>query len=66
MSVVRSVASKAATGPYGWMGGVGTSFLVDPRVRMTVILMTRRLMPRPDDVAAVDAVQTLAYQAMAS
>jgi len=33
---------------------------------MTGLLMTRRLRPGPDDVAVVDAVQTLAYQAMAS
>jgi CubicO group peptidase (beta-lactamase class C family) len=51
-------------GSYGWAGGFGTNFIVDPREEMVVILMTQRMMTSPDfDIVNRDLL-TLVYQAI--
>ncbi len=50
-------------GSYGWMGGFGTSVLVDPRAQLTTILLTQRLMRSADDTAITEEFQALAYEA---
>ncbi len=54
----------AGPGSYGWMGGFGTSFLVDPDAQSVIIMLTQRLMRSPDDTALSEEVQSLAYQAV--
>jgi CubicO group peptidase (beta-lactamase class C family) len=51
-------------GSYGWNGGYGTTFIVDPTEDMTAILLTQRLMRGPDDTAINDQFLTLAYAAI--
>jgi CubicO group peptidase (beta-lactamase class C family) len=51
-------------GAYGWDGGFGTSFLIDPTEEMIAILMIQRMMTRPDDDAIKRDFLTLAYQAI--
>jgi CubicO group peptidase (beta-lactamase class C family) len=51
-------------GSYGWNGGFGTSFLVDPAEDMIVILLIQRLMRGPNDVAINRDFLTLAYRAI--
>jgi CubicO group peptidase (beta-lactamase class C family) len=53
-------------GSYGWMGGFGTSVLIDPVARMTTILLIQRLMRGPDDAALTTEVQGAAYVALQS
>lgn len=52
-------------GSYGWVGGFGTGFLIDPNTGMTTIVMTQRLMRGPDDATLIERVQTFACQAFA-
>ncbi len=54
----------ANPGSYGWMGGFGTSVLVDPEAQLTTILLTQRLMRSADDTAITEEFQALAYQAV--
>jgi CubicO group peptidase (beta-lactamase class C family) len=51
-------------GTYGWDGGLGTSWRVDPREEMVTILMTQKAWtaPRPPDVCL--DFSTSAYQAI--
>lgn len=53
-------------GAYGWTGGLGTSFLVDPRRDLAVVILTQRLF----DTAALPpwhaAIQEAAYRAIGS
>jgi CubicO group peptidase (beta-lactamase class C family) len=51
-------------GSYGWMGGFGTSFCIDPREDLVAILLTQRLMTGPNDTDISDDFLTLAYQAI--
>ena len=42
------------SGAFGWDGGLGTSWLVDPSQDLTVIVLTQRMFENPDlTVAAV-------------
>ncbi len=50
-------------GSYGWMGGFGTSVLVDPRAQLTTILLTQQLMRSADDTTITEEFQALAYEA---
>jgi CubicO group peptidase (beta-lactamase class C family) len=36
------------SGAFGWDGGLGTSWLVDPSQDLTVIVLTQRMFERPD------------------
>jgi CubicO group peptidase (beta-lactamase class C family) len=54
------------SGSYGWMGGFGTSVLIDPIACMTTIVMIQRLMRGPDDAGLTEEVQAAAYAALES
>lgn len=56
----RVGASGFPPGSYGWTGGFGTSFVMDPSRRLIAILLTQRLMMAPDDIALAVAFQSLA------
>jgi CubicO group peptidase (beta-lactamase class C family) len=62
--VTRRDSISASPGQYGWMGGFGTSFVVDPAENMVAILMVQRLMTGPNDTKISDDFLTLAYQAI--
>jgi CubicO group peptidase (beta-lactamase class C family) len=62
--VTRRDAISATPGRYGWMGGFGTSFVVDPAENIIAILMLQRLMTGPNDTKISDDFLTLAYQAI--
>lgn len=63
-TVNRRDGIAAVPGAYGWAGGYGTTWLTDPAERMVSVVMTQRLMNRPDDMALNETVQTLSYQAI--
>ena len=54
----------ADTGAFGWNGGFGTSWVVDPGRDLVVIVLTQRMFQSPDDTQAHDALQTAAYSAL--
>lgn len=54
----------ANPGSYGWSGGFGTHFIVDPAEELVAILLTQRLMRGPDDSAPARKLFTLAYAAI--
>jgi CubicO group peptidase (beta-lactamase class C family) len=62
--VTRRDSIFASPGQYGWMGGFGTSFVVDPAENVVAILMLQRLMAGPNDTKISDDFLTLAYQAI--
>jgi CubicO group peptidase (beta-lactamase class C family) len=62
--VKRRDSIFATPGQYGWMGGFGTSFVVDPAENVVAILMLQRLMTGPNDTKIGDDFLTLAYQAI--
>ena len=45
-------------------GGFGTSFLIDPSARMTIILLAQRLMRGRDDAALTAEIQAAAYEGL--
>ncbi|HTS15771.1 MAG TPA: serine hydrolase domain-containing protein [Candidatus Sulfotelmatobacter sp.] len=53
------------SGAYGWDGGFGTSWLVDPRHDLVVVVMTQRLFESATAPAVHQAVRRAAYAAMA-
>jgi CubicO group peptidase (beta-lactamase class C family) len=55
----------ADSGAFGWDGGFGTSWLVDPRHDLTVIVMTQRLFESPRTPAVHRDIQAAAYRALA-
>jgi CubicO group peptidase (beta-lactamase class C family) len=50
-------------GSYGWNGGFGSSWLVDPTRDLTVIVLTQRLFDSPDLPEAHRDIQVAAYAA---
>lgn len=53
-------------GAYGWDGGLGTSWLVDPRYDLVIIVLTQRMVEGPEGSPAVhEAVRAAAYAALA-
>jgi CubicO group peptidase (beta-lactamase class C family) len=54
----------ANPGAYGWSGGLGTHFTVDPGEGLVAILLTQRMMTGPDDNAIGRDLFTLAYAAI--
>lgn len=57
---------SAVPGRYGWMGGAGTMFFVDPHEDMVAILLLQRLMTGPASDRIVAEFSRLAYQAITS
>ncbi len=62
--VTRRHDIAANPGAYGWTGGFGTSFVIDPAEGLAAMLMTQRLMRSPDDMALGRDLFTLAYAAI--
>jgi CubicO group peptidase (beta-lactamase class C family) len=55
------------TGAYGWDGGLGNTWLVDPAHDLAVIVLTQRLFDGPDGAPDVHgALQEAAYEALPS
>jgi CubicO group peptidase (beta-lactamase class C family) len=54
----------ADSGAFGWNGGFGTSWLVDPARDLVAIVLTQRMFQGPDDTQTHDALQTAAYSAL--
>jgi CubicO group peptidase (beta-lactamase class C family) len=52
-------------GAFGWDGGLGSSWLVDPAADLTVIVLTQRMFESPELPAVHRAVQAAAYAALA-
>jgi len=62
--VTRRDPTGANPGSYGWTGGRGTHFIVDPAADLVAILLTQRLMRGPNDMALNEEFLTLAFQAI--
>ncbi len=60
---VRGGAGAGSVGSYGWVGGFGTSILVDPTARTIAILLMQRLMRSADDTAINEQFTERAMQA---
>jgi CubicO group peptidase (beta-lactamase class C family) len=50
---------------FGWDGGLGTSWLVDPRRRLVVISLTQRMWPSAEPPAVHGDLQAAALAALA-
>jgi CubicO group peptidase (beta-lactamase class C family) len=57
--------SVLADGCYGWDGGFGTSFLVDPNRDLIVIVLTQRMFDSPDLPSVHRDIRSAAYAALA-
>jgi CubicO group peptidase (beta-lactamase class C family) len=53
------------SGAFGWDGGLGTSWLVDPSRDLTVIVLTQRMFENPDPPQVHRDIQAAAYAALA-
>jgi CubicO group peptidase (beta-lactamase class C family) len=53
------------SGVFGWDGGLGTTWQVDPKHDLTVIVLTQRMFDSSSRPAAHEAIVTAAYQALA-
>ncbi|RKH18838.1 class A beta-lactamase-related serine hydrolase [Corallococcus sp. CA047B] len=51
-------------GRYGWAGGFGTTFFIDPDQDLVALLLTQRIMSGPDDEAFAVAFSKAAYAAL--
>lgn len=58
------VISGDRAGAFGWDGGVGTSFLVDPLRDVVVIVLTQRMWEAPQPPAVHTDLQAAAYDAL--
>jgi CubicO group peptidase (beta-lactamase class C family) len=52
-------------GSFGWDGGLGTSWLVDPRRDLTIISLTQRMWETSDPPVVHRDIQSAAYEALA-
>jgi len=64
MVVAERTDPSANPGSYGWSGGFGTHFIVDPGERLFAVLLTQRMMQGPDDDRPGRDLFTLAYSAI--
>jgi CubicO group peptidase (beta-lactamase class C family) len=53
------------SGAFGWDGGLGTSWLVDPSQDLTVIVVTQRMFESPDPPLVHRDIQGAAHAALA-
>jgi CubicO group peptidase (beta-lactamase class C family) len=53
------------SGAFGWDGGFGSSWLVDPAHDLTVIVLTQRMWESPDPPQVHRDLQAAAYSALA-
>jgi CubicO group peptidase (beta-lactamase class C family) len=63
--VTRRFDPSQSVGRYGWDGGLGTSWFVDPAEDMTAILMTQKAWTSPAPPNVCLDFWTSAYQALA-
>ncbi|MDQ6857243.1 MAG: beta-lactamase family protein, partial [Candidatus Dormibacteraeota bacterium] len=59
------ITAGPRAGAFGWDGGLGTSWLVDPRRHLTVIVLTQRLFEGALDSQLHQDLQSAAYAACA-
>jgi CubicO group peptidase (beta-lactamase class C family) len=52
------------SGAFGWDGGLGTTWLVDPSQDLTVIVLTQRMFESPDPPEVHRDIQAAAYAAL--
>lgn len=57
------VVEGPRAGAFGWDGGLGTSFLVDPNRDLTTIVLTQRLFGGPESPQVHKELQTAAFAA---
>jgi CubicO group peptidase (beta-lactamase class C family) len=60
----RKINLATSPGRYGWDGGYGTSWYVDPNEEMIGILLTQRVLDGPAVMAVYSDFWTSAYQAL--
>src|ERR1019366_4083030 len=53
------------SGAYGWDGGLGSSWLVDPNYDLAVIVLTQRMFESPEAPNVHRDIQAAAYAALA-
>jgi CubicO group peptidase (beta-lactamase class C family) len=53
------------SGAYGWDGGLGSSWLVDPKQDLVVIVLTQRMFESPEPPQVHKDIQAAAYAALA-
>jgi CubicO group peptidase (beta-lactamase class C family) len=58
------VVSGELSGAFGWDGGLGSSFLVDPVRDLVVIVLTQRVWDSPNPPAVLTEIQSAAYSAL--
>lgn len=64
-SLCQSVITQGPrAGAFGWDGGLGTSWLVDPARALVVIVLTQRLWETPQAPAVHVELQDAAYAAL--
>ena len=56
--------ASGPVGKFGWDGGLGTSWYVDPQEQMVTILMTQAAFTSPDPPPVVRDFWTMAYAAI--
>jgi CubicO group peptidase (beta-lactamase class C family) len=59
------ITTGPRAGAFGWDGGLGTSWLVDPALDLTVIVLTQRLFDTAQAPAVHTDLQNAAYAAVA-
>jgi CubicO group peptidase (beta-lactamase class C family) len=59
------VTAGPRAGAFGWAGGSGATWLVDPVRELTVIVLTQRMFDSPTPPPVHDALQDAAYEAVA-
>jgi CubicO group peptidase (beta-lactamase class C family) len=62
--ITRRDPTGARPGSYGWTGGFGTNFIVDPAADLVAMLLVQRVMRGPSDAALNEEFLTRAYQAI--
>ena len=62
--IVRRDSLSSTPGQFGWDGGYGTSWAVDPAEQLTTVLLTQRLWDAATGPAVYHDFRTLAYQAI--
>ena len=63
-SLCQSVINEGARAGFGWDGGLGTSWLVDPPQGLIVIVLTQRMWETSQPPAVHDELQDAAYAAL--
>ena len=62
--VIKRDSTSASVGRYGWDGGYGTSFTVDPREGMVAVLLTQVLWTSPKGPRVAHDFWTSVYQTL--